>query len=232
MGEGRRLLGIDVSLSMAVVDAGGRTLRELVEPSYDLMVALRAERQRWVVERIWALPWLDVGEQLETGGCDIAGGASHRFGVMVEMRRSDVLQLPITGEELKAIERAWRCYWLVTAEAFSSLDDSRLHLVSAGPQLERDLAHVAARRTYGIALEEEAVHRSPVLVQYTGNRATVDEWFDGRGRGVGVATGVRPDWTYRAGHLTFVLERTPEGWRVVNHAFVSAVAAGVSGGER
>jgi len=232
MGEGRRLLGMDVSLSMAVVDAGGRTLRELVEPSYDLMVAVRAERQRWVVERIWALPWLDVGEQLETGGCDIAGGVNHRFGVMVEMRRSDVLQLPITGEELRAIERAWRCYWLVTAEAFSSLDDSRLHLVSAGPQLERDLAHVAARRTYGIALEEEAVHRSPVLVQYTGNRATVDEWFDGRGRGVGVATGVRPDWTYRAGHLTFLLERTPEGWRVVNHAFVSAAAAGVSGGER
>jgi hypothetical protein len=229
---GRRLVGMVAKLGMQEVAPDGAPIRRLHVDRYDFILTVERRGDRWAVVAMTPLPWVGSGEGLEPGGCSLAGGDNHRFQPLREMRRQDVLQLPITADELKAIEEAWRCYWLVTSHAFRHLDDSLLPLVSGGGQLERDREMVRARRQLGIALEEEAVHRSPVLVQYMGERATVDEWFDGRGRGVRSSTGEPlAEWQYKAGHLTFGLEKRDGRWVVTFHAFVVGPGGGPGRGE-
>jgi hypothetical protein len=221
-GGDRRLVGMVARLAMREAAPDGALLRQLDVDRYDFILTVERRGDRWAVAAMTPLPWVGDGEALEEGGCPLIGGDNHRFQRLREMRRQDVLQLPITADEMKAIEEAWRCYWLVTSHAFRRLDDALLPQVSGGGQLERDLEMVRARRQHGTALEEEAVHRSPVLVQYVGKMATVDEWFDGRGRGISSSTGEPlAEWQYKAGHLTFRLEKRDGRWVVTFHAFVA-----------
>lgn len=218
---GGRLMGMGVSLRMREVAPDGRVVRELREPAYDLIMRLVHGERGWVVAGVHALPWLEQGEEMGTGGCPLVSGGGHRFGRLREMRQGDVPQLPVAASELAAIEEAWRCYWLVTADALRRLDGSLLPLVSAGEQLEGLQGYLRFRQEHGIALEEEVSHRSPVLVQYTGEFATVDAWLDGRGRGVDHRSGERRgDWEYRAAHMTVRMRKTAEGWRVIGVAVV------------
>ena len=220
-GDERRRMGIVVGLSMREVGPDGSLRRSLQVDRYDVVLTVERRGGRWQVTGVSGLPWIGDTEGMETGGCPLVEGRNHHFQRLREERRQDVLQLPATEQEMRDIERAWRCYWLVTSHAFRSLDDSLLPLVSGGRQLELDREMVRVRSERGIALEEEAWHRSPVLVQYIGDRATVDEWFDGRGRGVAVADGSPlADWDYKAGHLTFRLEKEGGRWVVVGHAYV------------
>jgi hypothetical protein len=216
---------------MREVAPDGRVVRELREPDYDLILRLARRGDGWVVADVYALPWLDDGEEMGRGGCALLEGDNHRFGRLREMRRGDVPQLPVTAAELATIEETWRCYWLVTSDALRRLDGSLLPLVSAGPQLEGLQQYLRFRQEHGIALEEEVVHRSPVLVQYTGDYATVDEWLDGRGRGFDLLTGERRgDWEYRAAHMTMRMQKTAEGWRVIGVAVVRASGQQSEGG--
>ncbi len=210
-----RLVAYPVAIDMREVDSAGNVVRQLQVEDYDLIVRLRREGDRWLLEDAYALPWIEMDAEPLT--CRRLGMSSdrHRAEALSEMRRTDVPQQPVPAEEMEAISDAWRCYWVVTADALLRLDSSLLPEVASGRALEDEARHVQVRRDARVAMEEEVVLRRPVLVQYFGNAATIDVWVDGRGRGIDPTTGMPfADWDYDAAHFSMQLRKRDGLWKV------------------